>query len=64
MIAYRHGERAVFLLGFARSSQANVEEDELRALRRRAAALLTASVESFEGMVIDDELREVSYDDD
>ena len=35
VIAYRRDHRAVFLLGFANSDKANVEDDELTELKRR-----------------------------
>jgi hypothetical protein len=61
VIAYRRGERAVFLYGFAKSVRANIDDDELEVLRRRGAGLLTAPEEAIEAMVADDELVEVSY---
>ena len=48
VIAYRQGERAVFLYGFAKSSRANIDDDELEALRRRGAGLLSAPEEALE----------------
>jgi hypothetical protein len=44
VIAYRHGSLALFLLGFAKSTQANIDDDELSALKRLAAGLLTARI--------------------
>jgi hypothetical protein len=61
VIAYRRGERAVFLYGFAKSVRANLDDDELEVLRRRGAGLLNAPEEAIEAMVADDELVEVSY---
>jgi hypothetical protein len=61
VIAYRRGERALFLYGFAKSVRANIDDDELEVLRRRGAGLLNAPEEAIEAMVDDDELVEVSY---
>jgi hypothetical protein len=46
VIAYRRAERAVFLYGFAKSARANIDADELAALRRRGAGLLSAPEEA------------------
>lgn len=61
VIAYRRGDRAVFLYGFAKSARANIADDELEALRRRGAGLLNAADEGLEAMVALDELTEVDY---
>jgi hypothetical protein len=60
-IAYRRGERAVFLYGFAKSTRANIAHDELAELRRRGAGLLGATDEALEVMIAIDELTEVDY---
>ena len=64
VIAYRRAERAVFLYGFAKSARANIDADELAALRRRGAGLLSAPEEALEPMIADDELIEVEYDEE
>ena len=64
VLAYRRSERAVFLYGFAKSARANIEDDELEILRRRGAGLLNAAEEALEFMIADDELKEVSYDEE
>ena len=61
VIAYRIGARAVFLLGFAKSEQANIDDEELAALKRRGSGLLRASEDALETMVGDDALLEVQY---
>jgi hypothetical protein len=35
VIAYRQGDLAVFLLGFAKNERANIDDDELEDLRER-----------------------------
>jgi len=42
LIAYRAGQRAVFLYGFAKRERENIEPDELATLRAVAAAWLRA----------------------
>ena len=59
VIAYRKGTRAFFLLGFAKSTRANIDDDELAALKRRAAGLLGAADQALDAMIDDDELTEV-----
>ena len=59
VVAFRIGERAFFLLGFAKSRQANIDDDELLELKLRAHGLLNAPDETLESMIIDDELMEV-----
>ncbi len=43
LIAYRMGERAVFLYGFAKSERENIGPDELQTLREIGAMWLAAS---------------------
>ena len=53
---------AVFLYGFAKSERDNIDDDELASFRRRAAGLLSASVEALERMILVDELMELEDD--
>jgi hypothetical protein len=46
VIAYRAGERAVFLYGFAKNERDNIADHELEALRRIAALWLSADAAS------------------
>ncbi len=64
VLAYRRGERAVFLYGFAKSARANIDDDELAELKRRGAGLLSAAEEAIEFMIADDELKEVTHDEE
>jgi len=59
VIAYRKGMRAFFLLGFAKSARANIDDDELAALKRRAAGLLAAADRALDEMIADEDLTEV-----
>lgn len=59
VIAYRKGTRAFFLLGFAKSARANIDDDELATLKRRAAGLLAAADQALDEMIADEDLTEV-----
>jgi hypothetical protein len=64
VLAYRRGERTVFLHGFAKSVRANIDDDELEVLRRQGAGLLNAATAAIEIMIADDELTEVDCEED
>ncbi|MDA8168489.1 MAG: type II toxin-antitoxin system RelE/ParE family toxin [Nitrospiraceae bacterium] len=64
LIAYRSGDRAVFLYGFTKNERDNIEEDELKTLREIGAAWLEAKKERFEHAIKEGLLREVSYEDE
>jgi hypothetical protein len=51
ILAYRAGERAVFLYGFAKSARDNIALDELLALRRAASEALGWSKRQVEELV-------------
>lgn len=59
VIAYRKETRAFFLFGFAKSARANIDDDELAALKRRAAGLLAAAEQALNTMIADEDLTEV-----
>jgi hypothetical protein len=61
IVAYRRGERAVFLFGFAKSERANLDDDELAAWRRIGRSYLALDDELLDAAVAADELVEVSY---
>jgi hypothetical protein len=62
LIAYRRGNRAVFLYGFAKSERENIDQDELATLRDIAAGWLTATDRKLEQSIADGLLHEVEYD--
>ena len=64
IIAYRSGDRAVFLYGFAKSRMANIADDDLRDLADFGALLLGLDDDDIEAMVASDELKEVVCDDE
>jgi hypothetical protein len=62
LLAYRKGERSVFLYGFAKNERDNIDEAELRLWRARARAFLELSEDALEARIADDDVMEV-YDD-
>jgi hypothetical protein len=63
MIAYQMGDRAVFLLGFAKNERDNISEAEMAALRKLAEVWLHASAEGIAMAIQEEVLQEVDYDD-
>ena len=63
VIAFRRGERSVFLYGFAKSERANIDHDELEALREVARAYLELEPKRIEAAIAAGELMEVRYDE-
>jgi hypothetical protein len=61
LIAYRAGDRAVFLYGFAKSERQNIEPDEVLTLREIGAAWLKANDESIARAVEEKVLHEVTH---
>jgi hypothetical protein len=62
LIAYRHGVRAVFLYGFAKSERDNIDDADLAAWQTRAQEVLSAGDDLISRNVADDNLREVHCD--
>lgn len=63
LLAYRDGDRAVFLYGFAKSQRENIGDDELRTLREIGAAWLAADARRLAGAIKEGVLQEVSDDE-
>ena len=61
LVAYRAEGRAVFLYGFAKNEQDNIEPDELVSLRDIATAWLNADAERIRGAIEARELQEVEH---
>jgi len=59
LIAYRAGDRAVFLYGFAKNERDNIGDDELATLREVAATWFGASDERLEHAIREGILQEV-----
>jgi hypothetical protein len=63
LIAYRAGERAVFLYGFAKSERENIGPDEVATLREIGAAWLAADAGEIARALQENALQEVDDDD-
>ena len=63
LIAYRSGNRAVFLYGFAKNERDNIGADELKTLQEIGAGWLESKKELLEHAIKEGVLREVSYED-
>ena len=59
LIAYREGQRAVFLYGFAKSERDNIRPDRLAIWQTRAQEVLAAGDDAMDGSVADGDLAEV-----
>ena len=64
LVAFRQGDRAFFVFGFAKNERANVSNDELKALRLLAKELLNYPVTSLVRAVQGGELIEIEVTDD
>jgi hypothetical protein len=60
LIAYRAGDRAVFLYGFAKNERENIGDDELATLREIAEAWLEANDECLEHAIREGILQEAT----
>jgi hypothetical protein len=61
IVAWRRGNRAIFLFGFAKSERENLNNDELAQWRRIGRAYLGLDDEGLEAAIAAHELMEVSY---
>lgn len=62
LLAYRIGNRAVFLYGFAKNERDNINPDELLTLRDIGQAWLAADADGMDRALADGSLQEVRYD--
>ena len=62
IVAYRFKHRAVFILGFAKSEQENLEPSQLLVARKLAAKWLGANSEQLAQAIEERELQEVNND--
>ena len=64
VIAIKRGDRAVFLYGFAKNERSNIDADELEEFRRLARGYLGLTVQQIATLIAENELMEVTDDDD
>ena len=64
LVAFRSGERAIFLLGFAKNERDNIDPDELAMVRQRARAFLGLTDKAIKARIAAGDMTEVSCDDD
>jgi len=64
LVAYRQADRAVFLYGFAKSEQENIDPAELLTLREIAAGWLAADDGQIARAMKDEVLEEVKNDEE
>ena len=62
IIAFRSGDRSIFMYGFAKNRKANLTDDELVVYRRLAEIFLGAGDAMIGRMLAADELKEVDCD--
>ncbi len=62
LIAYRRGNRAVFLYGFAKSERENIDDDELASLQDIAAGWLTPNDAKLARAIADGLVQEIDND--
>jgi hypothetical protein len=63
LIAYRSGDRAVFLYAFAKNERDNIENDELETLREIASAWLRADAEQVKRQIAEGLAEEIKDDE-
>ena len=64
VIAYRAGERSVYIYGFAKSRQANNGDADVRDLAAYGGLLLSLDEDGIESVIIADELKEIECHDE
>lgn len=64
IIAIKRGDRAVFLLGFAKNERSNIDAAELEELRILARGFLGLTAQQITTLTEDNELMEVAIEKD
>src|SRR5882724_6416411 len=64
LIAFKAAKRSVFMLGFAKSDQDNIDDRDLRALRKAAGEMLSWSEGQVAAMVASGAWTEVEVEDE
>ena len=63
-MAFKQGEKAFFVYGFAKNERSNISDKELKALKLLAKELLNYPVASLTKAIKAGELIEIEVDDD
>jgi hypothetical protein len=63
VIAFRRGDRAVFLYGFAKNERSNIGTEELDEFRRLARGFLELTAQQIGALIAENELMEVNDDE-
>jgi hypothetical protein len=61
LIAFRRGDRAIFLYGFAKSDRENIDDGELKVWRRIGQLYLGLDAEGIKAAIVSKELVEVEH---
>lgn len=61
ILAYRVGDRAVFLYGFAKNERDNIGPDQVLKWREAAARMLATSPDRIAEAIEDEGLEEIDY---
>jgi hypothetical protein len=61
LVAYRKGERSIFLFGFAKSERANIDRVELEALKRLGQGFLELTDDQLAQTIALERISEVKY---
>ena len=64
VIAYRRGDLAIFLLGFAKNERANISAEELEELKMQTQVFFGLTHDQIEAAIAEAELTEVNYGED
>lgn len=62
IVAYRIHDRAIFLFGFAKSRQENIDSGDLQTAREIAQDLLRANHDQLKAAIAAGEIQEIPYD--
>lgn len=63
VIAFRRGDRAVFLYGFGKNERSNIDADELDEFKQLARAFLGLTAQQIAKLIAEEELMEVKDDE-
>ena len=62
IVLFRHGEKAFFVYGFAKSTQDNIKRDELLVFRKLAVSMLALNDKALAAAIRNGTITELDYD--